>query len=286
MCRAGMPGAVLLALWLAAGAGGAEAAQFAEAAQVDLELILAVDVSGSVDEEEAHLQREGYLQALVDPGVIRAIRAGRHKRVAIAYVEWSSDHEQRLTVGWTLVKDEATAKGLAAQISAASYISGRFTSISGVIDYSVPLFGKAYKGRRRVIDISGDGPNNRGRPVALARDQAVAKGIVINGIVIMDEKKAVPWGLPPVPHLDLYFRNCVVGGPGSFLLAANDFKDFARAIRRKLILEIVGLTPAERPVLAAASQSRWPLGNPAAAQPSGVPHCDAYLHPARNFEGF
>ncbi|MBI1724412.1 MAG: DUF1194 domain-containing protein [Candidatus Tectomicrobia bacterium] len=273
MRKAGVLSAVALALLVAAAAGGSEAARVAGAVEVDLELILAVDVSGSIDEDEGRLQREGYLHALTDPGVIRAIQAGRRKRIAIAYVEWAGYRWQRMVADWTLVQDAATARALAGKIKASERVSGPFTSLSGIIDYSVPLFGKAFKGNRQVIDISGDGPNNRGRPVALARDQAVAKGIVINGLPIVNERPN-PWGRMPMQHLDLYYRNCVIGGRGAFMVVARDFPDFARAVRRKLILEIVGLTPPERPVLVAA------------AQPSGVPHCDAFLRPTQNYEDY
>ena len=269
MRKAGVLGAFALVSFLAAAAGGAWAADRAE---VDLELILAVDVSGSIDEDEGRLQREGYLRALTDPGVIRAIQAGRRKKIAIAYVEWAGYRWQRLVADWTLVQDTATARALTEKIKASERVAGPFTSLSGIIDYSVPLFGKAYKGHRQVLDISGDGPNNRGRPVALARDQAVAKGIVINGLPIINERPN-PWGRMPMQHLDFYYRNCVVGGQGSFLVVARNFIDFARAVRRKLILEIVGTTPPGRPVLAAA-------------QPSGVPHCDAFLRPTQNYEDY
>ncbi len=228
---------------------------------VDLELVLAVDVSGSIDEMEAHLQREGYLRALVDPAILSAIRAGRHKKIAITYIEWAGQNWQRTVVDWTLVHDEASARALAAEIAKAPPVSGPFTSISGAIDYAVPLFGaKGFKGARRVIDISGDGPNNSGRRVTLARDAAVAHGITINGLPIINERPS-PFGRMPMPHLDLYYRNCVIGGPGAFIVVANDFPSFARAIRRKLILEIVGIPPAER-------------AHPAAAPLPGFPRCN------------
>lgn len=271
MRKAGVLVAAALALVLAGAGWAAGAGRTAELVEVDLELILAVDVSGSIDEDEGRLQREGYRQALTDPGVIRAIQAGRHKRIAIAYVEWAGYRWQRLIADWTIVKDLESARALVAKVEASERVSGPFTSLSGIIDYSVPLFGTKYKGRRQVIDISGDGPNNRGRPVEKARDEAVAKGIVINGLPIVNERPN-PWGRLPMAHLDLYFRNCVIGGPGSFLVVAKNFPDFARAVRRKLILEIVGLAPPEKPI--------------PAALPSDPPSCDAYLRVTPNFEDY
>ncbi len=243
----------------------------ARAAQaVDLELVLAVDISGSIDEEEARLQRGGYVGALADPGVLAAIRGGRHKRIAAVYVEWAGYQNQTTVVDWTLIHDEASARAFAARIAAAPYRSGRFTSISGVIDYAVPLFGmKDFRGTRRVLDISGDGPNNSGRLVTAARDAAVAAGVTINGLPIVNSRPN-RFGIMPMPHLDHYYRNCVIGGAGAFIVAAKNFASFASAIRRKLILEIVGVPPGEgvRPLPAAAGgwlpdcdageRRRWP----------------------------
>lgn len=263
MRKAGVLSAVALALLVAAAAGGSEAARVAGAVEVDLELILAVDVSGSIDEDEGRLQREGYLHALTDPGVIRAIQAGRRKRIAIAYVEWAGYRWQRMVADWTLVQDAATAQALAGKIKASERVSGPFTSLSGIIDYSVPLFGKAFKGARQVIDISGDGPNNDGGPVTPVRDRAVRAGIIINGLPIVNDRSS-PYGLPPMPNLDLYYEDCVIGGTGAFIIVANSFADFARAIRRKLILEIAGLAPEPRidrqagPVLALAAERKRP----------------------------
>jgi hypothetical protein len=144
-------------------------------------------------------------------------------------------------VGWTLLHDAASIRGFARAIDRAPRVRGRFTSISGAIDFALPLFGKSgFRGTRRVIDLSGDGPNNVGRLVTLARDNAVARGIVINGLPIVSDRPD-PFGMP-MANLDLYYRNCVIGGPGSFLVVAEDFRSFAIAIRRKLILEIAGLT--------------------------------------------
>ena len=213
---------------------------------VDLELALGVDVSGSVDFEEARLQRGGYIKALTDPQVMAAIRSGFLGRIAALYFEWADEENQRATVGWTLLHDEASIRAFARAIDEAPAVRGRFTSISGAIDFAAPLFGKGgFRGTRRVIDLSGDGPNNVGRLVTEARNAAIARGIVINGLPIVSDRPD-PFGMP-MPNLDLYYQNCVIGGPGAFLVVAEDFRSFAVAIRRKLILEIAGLHPSPQP---------------------------------------
>jgi Protein of unknown function (DUF1194) len=212
---------------------------------VDLELVLAVDISGSIDEAEARLQREGYTRALAHPEIIQAIQSGVYGRVAITYVEWASDDHQQRVVEWTLVSDNASAKMLADVLAEAPFSSGRSTSISGVIDYSAKLFAEnGYKGFRRVIDISGDGYNNGGRRAEWARDQAVAAGITINGLPILADRPN-PWGGTPPADLDRYFEERVIGGPGAFLMVAEDFTAFARAIMKKLLIEIAGVPSGE-----------------------------------------
>jgi hypothetical protein len=233
-------------------------------APVDLELVLAIDVSGSIDEEEAALQREGYMAALVDAEVISAIRSGPTGRIAIAYVEWSNAELQRTVVEWRAVDGLGTAREFVAALQANPPVRGRFTSISGAIDYAVPMFqGNGFEGTRKAIDISGDGPNNRGRRVTDARDEAVARGITINGLPIVNDRPNF-FGRPPV-DLDLYYRDCVIGGPGALYVVAKDFHSFAEAIRRKLILEISGVEPAPgetKPLLhlAADEPSRCEMG--------------------------
>lgn len=204
---------------------------------VDLELILAVDVSGSMDEEEAALQRKGYLDALVNPRVIRAIRAGPHRRIALTYLEWAGPHWQKVVVDWTLVHDAASARAFASAVAEEPVMTERRTSISTAIDYAMALFSRnPFKGPRRVIDISGDGPNNRGRPVLLARAEALAQGITINGLPIINDRPN-PWG-PPPRDLDLYYQDNVIGGPGAFMIPALSFKHFGQAVLAKLIREI------------------------------------------------
>lgn len=222
--------AVLAWLW-----GGAPARAEID---VDLELVLAADISGSMDHEELELQRRGYLDALTNPRVIRAIQSGPHRRIAIAYMEWAGTHWQNLVAGWTLVSDEASARAFAAAIGESPIFTESRTSISAAIDYAVPLFASnGFKGTRRVIDISGDGPNNRGRSVIAARDEAVAQGITINGLPIINDRLN-PWGGPPSKDLDLYYQEFVIGGPGAFMLPALSMKNFGQAVLSKLIREI------------------------------------------------
>lgn len=210
---------------------------------VDLELVLAVDVSGSIDEEEARLQRNGYVSAFRSPEVINAIRSGFKKRIAVTYFEWAGFDFQSPTIEWTVIFDEASAHAFAARLASIPIQTGPYTSISGAIDFAVPLFeNNGFEGPRRVIDISGDGPNNSGRLVTLARQEALAKGITINGLPIINDRPS-RFGRRPMPNLDLYYRKCVIGGPRAFLVVAENFQAFARAVRKKLILEIVGITP-------------------------------------------
>ncbi len=216
------------------------------ATAVDLELALGVDISGSVDEVEARLQRDGYVAALTDPAVIAAIRSGLLRRIALSYFEWAGEETQATVVGWTLITGANSARKFAAAISAAPVSRGRYTSISSAIDYILPSFdGNSFAGTRRVIDLSGDGPNNAGRYVNRARDDAIKSAVTINGLPIVNQRPN-RFGMP-MPELDLYYHNCVIGGPGAFLVVAQDFRSFAEAIRRKLVLEIAGGAPAPAP---------------------------------------
>lgn len=216
---------------------------------VDLELVLAVDVSGSVDEEEGRLQRTGYVEAFRSPSVLRAVQSGRHKRIAVTYVEWAGSDWQVSVAGWRLIHDEASAGEFAALLAEKPVGSGPYTSISGAIEFSLPLFdNNGFTSERRVIDISGDGPNNSGDYVTTAREKALRAGVTINGLPIVNNRPS-PWGRAPMPHLDLYYRKCVIGGRRAFLVVAKDFRSFGRAIRRKLILEIVGLPGGGEPLL-------------------------------------
>ncbi|MBX9699285.1 MAG: DUF1194 domain-containing protein [Acetobacteraceae bacterium] len=208
-------------------------------APVDLLLLLAVDVSRSMDEEEARLQREGYAAALLDPGVLRAIGDGPYGAIALAYLEWSGPEHQAVLLPWTRVTGPVDAAGCSARLRTAPLTIGTWTSISTALDRARQEIAAApFAADRHVIDVSGDGVNNAGGAVEAARDRAVADGIVINGLPVM---KGAPTGVMPggstVP-LDEYYREQVAGGPGAFVIPAEDFHSFGQAIRRKLVMEI------------------------------------------------
>lgn len=204
---------------------------------VDLQLVLAVDVSGSVNPQRFELQKMGYVAAFQNRRVLDAVLGGRNQSIAVTMVQWSGPFLQSQVVPWTVLKDESSVKGFAGAIeSAPRMMYGGGTSISGAIDQAVTLFPQApYKAERRVIDVSGDGSNNRGRSVTQARDDAVNAGIVINGLPILAFE----------PQLDQYFKDYVIGGPGAFMIAAKGFETFAEAILMKLILEIANTQPAQ-----------------------------------------
>lgn len=218
---------------------GARAAE-ATGEPVDVLLVLAVDVSRSVDEDEARLQREGYRNAVTDPAVIEAVRGGMIGAIGLAYVEWAGVEYQRLVLPWTRIAGAADAADWARRLEEAPRASLSWTSISGGIDFSRSvLAGAPFEASRRVIDVSGDGVNNSGRPAEAARDQAVAEGIVINGLPIVNDRPT--FGRPPPLPLDEYYRESVIGGPGAFVIVAEDFESFGNALKRKLIREIAGL---------------------------------------------
>ena len=225
----------LVALLVAAGfAAPARSADIA----VDLELVLAVDVSRSMDPAEQQLQREGYRLALRHGEVIEAIRSGPLGRVAITYVEWSGPTDQRVIVPWTLVDGQAAADAFAASIVPSATFGRLGTSISAGLAFSAGLLeGNGFVGERRVIDVSGDGPNNMGPPVELARDAVLKRGITVNGLPIV-LRPGVGMSHFDIADLDRYYRDCVVGGPGAFTIPVTSTSEFETAIRRKLILEI------------------------------------------------
>lgn len=231
-------------VWIAALTGGLMVpAPLLAGEAVDLELVLAVDVSGSVDPVEARLQREGYLRALADPRVIKAIRQAPLGKIAATYVEWAGVGHYKIVVDWRIIDSTASAKAFIEALQQAPVETAHRTSISDAILYSMPRFdSNDYDGTRRIVDISGDGANNYGKIVSEARDIAVAAGITINGLPILSNPTNSLY--PTTPDLDLYFRDCVIGGPGAFYVVANGFEDFARAVRRKLILEVANAPPA------------------------------------------
>lgn len=216
----------------------------ADGVPVDLELVLAVDVSGSIDPDEADLQRRGYVQALLNPKVINAIRSGPYGRIAVTYVEWAGDHYQQTVIGWTLLDGRDAIAGFADRLAETGIGRERWTSISAGLAYAAALFEHSgFEGMRRVIDISGDGPNNSGPPVQFMRDAVVEKDITINGLPIINDRPN-PWGGEPPRDLDAYYRDNVIGGPGAFIVVADGFDAFAQAILTKLLLEIAGTPPS------------------------------------------
>ena len=239
--RSAVSAAVLLALLTFNGG--------ARAQNTDLLLGLAADVSRSIDEGEFELQRKGYAAALSDPRVLAAIRGGSNGTIAVCFVEWSGAGEQMVVADWTVIRDDEDAGGLTATILAAprSFI-GR-TSISGAIDFAMERFAAATaRSSRRIIDISGDGTNNSGRPVTEARDQALAEGVTINGLAIINDKPNPGYAFHTQPPggLPEWYRQNVIGGPGAFLRVVEDFRSFADAMTNKLVSEIAALAPGER----------------------------------------
>ena len=221
----------------------------APAGNVDLLLVLAADVSRSIDDTEFELQRKGYAAALSDPRVLKAIGGGANHAIALSFVEWSGSGEQKIVVDWTVVKDGEDAGAVAQQILAAprSFVSR--TSISEAIDFSVAHLADApATGERKIIDISGDGTSNAGRPVTDARDEAVAKGITINGLAIINTQTRPGFTMHTQPPggLPNYYSENVIGGTGAFLLVVEDFESFTDAMTRKLVSEIAGLPAAMR----------------------------------------
>ncbi|MFH5924968.1 DUF1194 domain-containing protein [Roseomonas xinghualingensis] len=227
-------------LLAASGAAMLPAAPSHAEGAVDLLLVLAVDVSRSIDDDEARLQREGYRSALMDARVLEAIQSGMTGSIAIAYVEWAGSDYQRLVLPWTRIGSAQEAQAWADQLDRAPRTALSWTSISGGLDFSLrTLMESPFESVRRVVDVSGDGVNNSGPPVEQVRDRLVAEGITINGLPIMNDRPT--FGRPsPVP-LDHYFRDSVIGGAGAFLIAAEDFTAFGNAVRRKLVREIAGL---------------------------------------------
>ena len=219
-------------LWAAAlalmlGMGSAATTQ---TSRVDLQLVLAVDASGSVNQERFDLQKQGYAAAFRNPRVLRAIQSGRTQSIAVTMVQWTGPAQQVLVVPWMLVRDRTSADSLADAIEKTQrQLFGGGTSISGAIDYCVTLMPTGpFRGTKQIIDISGDGSNNRGRDVRQARDEAVRAGISINGLPILALE----------PNLDRYYFDNVIGGPGAIMVPAETYEAFADAIIKKLIIEI------------------------------------------------
>lgn len=215
----------------------------AERIEVDLELVLMVDVSRSMSERELEIQRRGYAEALRTDAVLAAVQSGMLQRVALAYVEWSGTQE--VVVDWRLLETREDLDAFANVLTTAFNPGLRRTSISEALIFGADMMERnAFDGLRRVIDISGDGPNNQGRPVQKARDAVLAKGIVINGLPLMTrEGLGSKWHLE---GLDIYYETCVTGGPGAFVIPVLEWEDFGEAVRRKLILEMAGVAVPDR----------------------------------------
>jgi hypothetical protein len=223
--------------------------------QVDVELILAVDVSYSMDMDELAVQREGYAQAIVSKEFLQALKAGPTGKIAITYFEWAASSDQKVIIPWRVIDGPESAGAVADEILKTPIRRASRTSISGAIYFAMPLFEEnQYKGLRRVIDISGDGPNNNGAPVTPARDEALSKGIVINGLPIMVKEPS--YSTMDIDNLDWYYEDCVIGGPGSFVVPIKDREKFKEAIRTKLLQEVADRTPAPRVMPVAEKEPR------------------------------
>jgi Protein of unknown function (DUF1194) len=208
--------------------------------EVDVELVLAVDISYSMDMEEQKLQRDGYIKALTSPEVLKAIRGGMVGKIAVTYFEWAGSTTQRIVVPWQVIDGPETADAFVSKLAAAPISRWYRTSISGAILYGMELYeNNGYEAPRRVMDISGDGANNNGSPVLEARDRALKAGIVINGLPIMiyNGRRSVF----DMDDLDDYYEDCVIGGPGSFMIAIKERDQFVEATRTKILREIAGL---------------------------------------------
>ena len=219
------------------------------AEQVDLLLALASDVSRSVDHPKFLLQRDGYAAAVSNPQVLDAIKSGAHGKIGLCFIEWSGYGAQKVVISWTAIDGPASARKFGDQLFELPRSFADRTSISGGIDFAVSQLASApFDAARRTIDVSGDGTNNAGRDVRLARDDATAKGIVINGLVILSDRQ-VPWNAEhtnPPGGLENYYRENVIGGPGAFVMVAEDFQSFGRAIIKKMIAEIATVKAAPR----------------------------------------
>jgi hypothetical protein len=227
----------------------------ASATPVDVELVIAVDVSYSMDPDEQALQREGYIEALTSVEFMRALREGVHGKIAVTYFEWAAATDQKIIIPWRLIEGPESADAFAAELRNAPYRRASRTSISGGLLFAVPLFeDSGFRGIRRVIDVSGDGANNSGPLVAPTRDEVLAKGITINGLPIM-LKRPNP-GTLDIEDLDIYYEDCVIGGPGAFVVPIKEREKFIEATRTKLVLEVAGRVPDGRVTPASAAAPR------------------------------
>lgn len=240
--------ALVLAAGMALAAQEPARAQSAQAAgeHVDVALVLAIDVSRSMSREELAIQRRGYAEAIASREVLQAIDYGPHGRIGLAIFEWAGDFHARELLPWTIIESEADAQAVAARLLEGESIGQSRTSISGALLRGMALLEAVpYQAERRVIDVSGDGPNNQGQPVTGLRDAAVDRGITINGLPLMtSDGFAQYFG---ISDLDEYYRRCVIGGPGAFVVPVHEWTEFPEAVRRKLVMEIGGLEPLHDP---------------------------------------
>jgi hypothetical protein len=233
----------------------AQSAEKENAPIVDVELVIAVDVSYSMDMDELAVQREGYAQAIVSKEFLQALKSLPNGKISVTYFEWAASSDQKIIIPWRVIDGPETADAVASEILRTPIRRASRTSISGAIYFALPLFeANPYRGLRRVIDISGDGPNNNGAPVLGAREVALAKGITINGLPIMVKEPS--FSTMDIENLDWYYEDCVIGGPGSFVVAIKDRDKFKEAIRTKLLLEVAGRTPERRIVPVAEREPR------------------------------
>lgn len=262
---------------------------------VDLLLALTVDVSLSMDLDEQRLQRDGYVAAFRDPLVLAAIQSGARRRIAVTYIEWAGAGTQAVVVPWTLVDGPEAAERIAERLEKAPISRARMTSISGALVFAAREIGRApWQAPRRVIDVSGDGPNNSGPYVVPTRDDVVARDIVINGLPLL-LKVGGPNGAFDIPNLDRYYADCVIGGTGSFSIPVREKAEFGTAIRKKMVLEIAGLMPDGRRAArgdSPAPAARWlpaqvgggatplPRSGPSSSARPVVPLPDASDEPA------
>ena len=241
--------ALCVALLVLAGVGPLSRQALTDDEQVDLLLVLAADISRSVDEKKFKLQRDGYAAAIVEPRVVRAMTSGATGRIALCFLEWASDGEQIIIIDWTPVGSEAEAHAVSRRIREAPRAFIGRTSISAAIDYSMGVLARSpFAGTRRVIDVSGDGTNNSGRPVTLARDAAIAQGVTINGLVILSEVPLPtnPMHTHPPGGLTAYYESNVIGGPGAFVVEAESFEAFGQLLISKLVKEIAAAPSVRR----------------------------------------
>jgi hypothetical protein len=253
-------GAVLVAGAMVGGGAaapnpGVRSADKETIASVDVELVLAVDVSYSMDMDELAIQREGYAQAIVSKEFLQALKTGPNGKISVTYFEWAASSDQKIIIPWRVIDGPETADAVANEIVKTPIRRASRTSISGAINFAMPLFDEnPYRGLRRVIDISGDGPNNNGMPVTGARDAAIEKGVTINGLPIMVKEPS--YSTMDIDNLDFYYEDCVIGGPGAFVVTIKDRDKFKEAIRTKLVLEVAGRMPERRVVPVAEKAPR------------------------------